>query len=575
MNTKSDFHYELKREIEDVKIKHDYNDEDALLLWWLMAQNMLEEQHAHKYIVNGPRDGGLDAIFIDPDQMVVKLVQAKYRRSVVRETTDDIRNWVIKTMGYFDPNGRPIEKNRKIKEDVRSLLLQAVDLIANHGYSLLLVYLSSGKITDSVRKEINSDFASNNEYAVVLYDSDDLAALLKEWRVDLAPAVESIKIVSDVSQNISFKMEYGNYKTILLPVLTSSVAKAYDRYGERLLAQNIRGYRGEDQLANTAMLRTINEEPDKFFYYNNGLTVICKKFQATTDDGTVVSMEKPFIINGGQTTRTLHKHYHGNKKSDSLIEAHVMLKVIEVGSVEEEEYDFVKGIILGTNRQTAIKAYELRSNDRRQVKLWRDMKLYNYAYIRKAMDPPSMREIAQGKKIVKYKDVAEAVMACEREPWDSSIGYDAVAEEEYEKIFLDEPVEWYLNRWSVYQLAQDAIREKKKEVKGTDLSVTSTLKWITTRTLWKELYKSRVLQLIGTILFNKIDRRHRDARKAVVSVAKILVSHYVASYQRSGEKENPSTFYRSKSSCQTMAKLPVSVRTELKSEMNNLRAILK
>jgi AIPR protein len=53
------------------------------------------------------------------------------------------------------------------------------------------------------------------------------------------------------------------------------VADMYSTAGIRLFARNVRGFLGAKKQVNKGMSETIEEEPWNFWYYNNGITIVC------------------------------------------------------------------------------------------------------------------------------------------------------------------------------------------------------------------------------------------------------------------------------------------------------------
>jgi hypothetical protein len=73
----------------------------------------------------------------------------------------------------------------------------------------------------------------------------------------------------------------------------------------RLFARNIRGYLGNTEI-NRVMKNTIEKEPEYFWYYNNGITIVCDEAkQIKKGKSNVIKVTNAQIINGQQTTRTL------------------------------------------------------------------------------------------------------------------------------------------------------------------------------------------------------------------------------------------------------------------------------
>lgn len=53
-----------------------------------------------------------------------------------------------------------------------------------------------------------------------------------------------------------------------------AVAEMYELAGIRLFARNVRGFLGNTEI-NRGMEQTLRKEPEHFWYYNNGVTIVC------------------------------------------------------------------------------------------------------------------------------------------------------------------------------------------------------------------------------------------------------------------------------------------------------------
>ena len=78
------------------------------------------------------------------------------------------------------------------------------------------------------------------------------------------------------------------------------------RIEKKLFARNIRGFLGMKSPVNKGMEETLKKEPERFFYYNNGVTIICDEAERKSSGGRdILQVANPQVINGQQTTRTL------------------------------------------------------------------------------------------------------------------------------------------------------------------------------------------------------------------------------------------------------------------------------
>ena len=86
------------------------------------------------------------------------------------------------------------------------------------------------------------------------------------------------------------------------------LAAIYDQWGTRLLEQNVRVFLQHRGKVNKGIKATIENEPDMFFAYNNGITATAEEVDIDDDGGRLLLRRlKNFqIVNGGQTTASIH-----------------------------------------------------------------------------------------------------------------------------------------------------------------------------------------------------------------------------------------------------------------------------
>ena len=91
------------------------------------------------------------------------------------------------------------------------------------------------------------------------------------------------------------------------------LAAIYDRWGTRLLEQNVRVFLQHRGKVNKGIRATIENEPNMFFAYNNGITATAEDVEIDDDGGRLLLRRlKNFqIVNGGQTTASIHSAQRG------------------------------------------------------------------------------------------------------------------------------------------------------------------------------------------------------------------------------------------------------------------------
>jgi hypothetical protein len=98
----------------------------------------------------------------------------------------------------------------------------------------------------------------------------------------------------------------GDYEAFLSVVPGEQIARIYDRWGSRLLEQNVRSFLQLKGGVNKGMAKTIIETPEMFFAYNNGITATAESVELAEDQRGISKIRNLQIVNGGQTTASLH-----------------------------------------------------------------------------------------------------------------------------------------------------------------------------------------------------------------------------------------------------------------------------
>ena len=191
--------------------------------------------------------------------------------------------------------------------------------------------------------------------------------------------------IKQVTQNITAKIQSVNKGTILninpayklenaliARYVYTPVVSLYRLYREAieqnypLFEKNIREYLG-NRGVNKNMYTTLLDPEDRknFFYYNNGITIICDQMSKilTHIDNNMQDMQASFeiknpqIVNGCQTVNTI---YEVLKNVDPAIvekeykDAFVMLKVLVIDKNDESESTLYKNIVRYNNSQSPI-----------------------------------------------------------------------------------------------------------------------------------------------------------------------------------------------------------------------------
>jgi hypothetical protein len=125
----------------------------------------------------------------------------------------------------------------------------------------------------------------------------------------------------------------GEYKAYLCVIPGGVLADLYDRFGSRLLENNVRSFLGirGTKSVNSGIRNTILKEPAMFFAYNNGIAATATQAEIVEDgQGFYLTQAKDLqIVNGGQTTASLTNARRKDKVALDGIFIQMKLSVIE------------------------------------------------------------------------------------------------------------------------------------------------------------------------------------------------------------------------------------------------------
>jgi hypothetical protein len=178
-------------------------------------------------------------------------------------------------------------------------------------------------------------------------------------------------------------MDYCRVLIGKLPV--REVEVLFNRHGDLLLERNVRRFLGlQGNRVNQGIEHTLKTEAERgnFYFYNNGITLLCNKFtyNALQGENYQVRVDGLQVINGGQTCKTIQSTLAALAGIDAGMEkAFVLVRLYQLPS---ESADLVRSIIYATNSQNPVDLRDLRSNDPKQKSLETSIRDLGFSYHR-------------------------------------------------------------------------------------------------------------------------------------------------------------------------------------------------
>jgi AIPR protein len=444
-----------------------FEDDDLFVLWFLRAYVTESEERAAEAIVGGARDKSVDAILVDDAARAVFLVQGKYRKTM--NGKNESRSDVVAFAELANVlNGENDDEFRSYLSDMDSAVADRMQAarkkVRTDKYRMWLYFVTTGKVTPTIRKDVaNQVWRAGDHSRMEVVDGNRAMLLFRDYLDGVAPPIPTLDLEMEAGSAVTVNgvaQRYdhaANVESWVFSMTGDAIASLYDKAGLRLFARNIRGFMGASTPVNRGMLATLSKEPHRFFYYNNGITILCDEAVKKSSHGRdILQVGNPQVINGQQTTRMLAQSPHQAAK------ASVLVKVIQVprdpdGHAATFE-ELVSSIVQGTNWQNAIKPSDLMSNDRRQIELDRALRKIGYLYLRKRQSKQEALKVSgRGQfHIVTKDEFAQAVAGCEFDPVIIRAGKENLfTEEYYERVFPNTDPNFYLPKYFL-------LREVKK-----------------------------------------------------------------------------------------------------------------
>ncbi len=153
----------------------------------------------------------------------------------------------------------------------------------------------------------------------------------------------------------------GNaYESYLAVVPGPMLASLYEKWGTRLLEQNVRCFLQARAKTNKGMRNTILNDPSMFFAYNNGITATADAVSVDNADGVtrINSIQNLQIVNGGQTTASVFT----TKKKDGADLAQISVQM-KLSVIDPERAEKVVPLISEyANTQNTVNAADFFAN---------------------------------------------------------------------------------------------------------------------------------------------------------------------------------------------------------------------
>ena len=407
----------------------------------LWDENLSDEQIEEAVAVDGSGDMGIDAWYVakDDSSAVLHLIQSKDTRA----TKNDLNKLKSGFLDLFDPI-KGVTANAEIRARAAELQLE---LDENFTIEMHLV------TSRLVARDLRTDGRPLWTESICLLDKTLPAAFYVH---DVESLAENLRVIQEHPIAAQFQVgkdEYFKYQTeskfvtVSAAIRADELARLFNQNRLNLFRLNPRYFLTTKRVVNREILETLDgEHADHFYLYNNGITATCDSIKVMpSGDASVLEIGDFQIVNGCQTTVTIHEKWRQAGATGSLDTVRVPIRIIETTAAKQTAGHIART----TNRQNPMKEEDYRSGDNLQAKLHAEFDKLDprwfYEYKRGTWNTDFRTTRAKrpylGKPFaprrIQMKDLAQACLAFQGRPDDAA---DKVAsyfarEERYRQVF--------------------------------------------------------------------------------------------------------------------------------------------
>ena len=384
----SNFKEQIKEDIQLIQKDYGYiddnlqRDEFAFYYWVLSRLYGMDEEIIASNITD-INDKGIDCFVHYEDTRELYLIQNKYYDEFTSVDRSDVADFLTTPLNVL------LAGNYKRSEELQKIFDR---IHKDSDYKIWLHFYVTNDLDNGDIENLINQFSFNDEkikafVGVKYYKLSDISRIYfgDRFTNKIPFTTELTTRVSATSLDVRPK-DYKLDWMIDLRFVMVNVADLYLLYKKaieknyELFEENVREFLGTQGI-NNGIIKTLKSTTDRenFFYYNNGITLICEKCE--TLRGTEASkgyresrnqygfrLTNPQVVNGCQTINSIAEVLSHCNEEDMLEEyekAYVLVKIYvfdENSKIEKEGLD--KNIVKYTNSQNGIdeKAFASKQN---------------------------------------------------------------------------------------------------------------------------------------------------------------------------------------------------------------------
>ena len=364
----SDFKKQIDQDIKEYQSRLKYvsniNKDEWAFNYWILDKLFYEDEELIEEKIIDYNDMSIDCYEIYEDTKDIYLIQNKYYNDNTKITAEYVKN-------DFLLRGINALKNGTYKRS--SELQKAFTRLKNDPEFTvrLQLFVTNDCHNEEAEKYIREFNAKNKKCIANIFYLNDIKKRyydeIEEIHTHITVKVESVVKGTILNiNNDAYKLENVlDARYVLTPVV--SIYRLYRESLEKqypIFDKNIREYLGNKGI-NKGIYNTLQDVNDRknFFYYNNGITIICDSMTKIETQPSDYNMNAKFyitnpqVVNGCQTVNSIYEYLQNIAPSElerEFKDTFVMLKILVINRDNDLESELYKNIVKYNNSQNKI-----------------------------------------------------------------------------------------------------------------------------------------------------------------------------------------------------------------------------
>lgn len=427
-------HY-IRQKVEENNNR--YNEKEIFLKTVYDTLAAVEDDHSELYLANyespafNLRVDGFDFVNDNSVDLYLALYSSadSLNKSSLNRCVDQAKNFIAESIEDLHEKLSQSDIVRELAEQIH-YNIKKID-----NFRIIVISNMVFEGDDSYEVEID-----NQKIMIKVYDINKISELNvfsddEDNTVNIDFVEQYDRTINVVKNPIKFD-KFDNYM-MFIPALI--LATTYEKYGYSFLNGNVRAYLKKTQKVNKQIYETLENDPNYFVAYNNGLSTVASNIEID-ENNNISKIYGWQIVNGGQTTATI---YEAKKANVNLSQVYVPVKLTLIRDISNDSEELISKISEYANTQSKVNQSDLSSNEKYHIELeklstricipkiiredefekWFYERTKNQYELNKSRDKTGLfiKEFPKDKKITKV-DLAKCVIPWEQEPHTASLG---------------------------------------------------------------------------------------------------------------------------------------------------------